>query len=185
MMVLTHVAVGLALAVPVALVAPEYALAAAIGGGVGGFVPDLDLLAGEHRKTLHFPVLSIPPAVAAAIVAVLAPSPPTVGLAVGTVAFAVHSASDALGAGEELRPWERTNPDAVYDHRSGRWLRARYLVPYDGHPIDLLVTTAALLPVVLVYDGPVRWIAGVMVGLATVYTTIRKYVPAYVAPLVE
>lgn len=185
MMVLTHVAVGLALAVPVALLAPEYALSAAIGGAVGGFAPDLDLLVGEHRKTLHFPVLSIPPAVAAAAVAVVTPGPLTVGTAVGAVAFAVHSASDVLGAGEELRPWERTNPDAVYDHRRGRWLRARYLVPYDGHPVDLVVTVALLVPVMLVYDGPVRWVAAGMVVLAVAYTAIRKYVPAYVAPLVE
>lgn len=185
MMVLTHVAVGLFLAVLVALVAPEYALEAAVGGAVGGFTPDLDLLVGEHRKTLHFPVLSIPPAIAAAVVAGLAPSPLTVGLAVGAIAFAVHSASDVLGAGEELRPWERTNPDAVYDHRRGCWLRARYLVPYDGHPIDLLVTTAFLVPVLVVYDGPVRCVAAGMVVLAVVYTAVRKYVPAYVAPFVE
>lgn len=185
MMVFTHVAVSLALAVPVALLAPEYAFSAAWGGALGGFAPDIDLLVGEHRKTLHFPVLAIPPAVGAAVIASVAPSAPTVGLAVATVAFAVHSASDVLGAGEELRPWERTNRNAVYDHRRGRWLRARYVVPYDGHPIDLFVTAVFAAPVVLVYEGSVRWFAGGVVVLAAVYTAVRKHVPAYVAPLVE
>jgi len=185
MMVLTHVAVGLALAVPVAVVAPEFALATAVGGALGGFVPDLDLLWGQHRKTLHFPVLGVVPALVGIIGAALAPGPLTVGAAVGGVAFLAHAASDALGAGEELRPWERTNPDAVYDHVRGRWLRARYLVPYDGHPRDLGVAVAVATPVLVVYDGPVRWFTLTLLVVATAYTAVRKRVPKYVAPLVE
>ena len=50
----THALAGMALALPVALVAPEYAPAALAAGFVGGVLPDLDLYTG-HRKTLHFP----------------------------------------------------------------------------------------------------------------------------------
>jgi hypothetical protein len=185
MMMLTHVAVGLTLAVPVAVLAPEFGLAAAVGGALGGFVPDIDLLWGQHRKTLHFPVLGVVPALVGVAGAVLVPGTLTAGAAVGGVAFLVHAVSDALGAGEELRPWERTNPDAVYDHVRGRWLRARYLVPYDGHPRDLGVAVAVAIPVLVVYDGPVRWFTVSVLVVATAYTAVRKRVPNYVAPLVE
>lgn len=57
-MVLTHIAVGMALSLPVAFVAPDLGVVAAVGGAVGGAVPDVDLLVGQHRRTLHFPVLS-------------------------------------------------------------------------------------------------------------------------------
>jgi hypothetical protein len=178
-MVMTHVAVALCLAAPVAVVAPEFATAAAVGAFVGGALPDVDLLVGEHRRTLHFPVAG--PAVAVPVVAVaaLAPSPSTVGVAVGAVGFAVHSASDVLGAGEELRPWERTNTNAVYDHVSGRWLQARYVIPYDGSPRDLLLATAAGIPPLVVFDGFVRALVAALLGVAAVYALLRKRLVPY------
>ncbi|WP_372479686.1 metal-dependent hydrolase [Halomicrobium sp. HM KBTZ05] len=185
MMVLTHILVGLSLAVPVTVVAPSLAGPAALGGIIGGFVPDLDLLGGQHRKTLHFPVLGLIPPGAGVVVALLVPGPLTAAVAVGGVAFVVHSASDALGGGRELRPWERTNTDAVYDHYRGRWLAARYLVPYDGHPRDLLVAVLAAIPVLAVYDGPVRWVTVSALLLGTVYALVRKRIPKYVRPIVE
>lgn len=176
-MVLTHIAVGMALSLPVALVAPEFATAAAIGGAVGGCVPDVDLLIGEHRRTLHFPVLYWPPAIVACGVA-LAASPAAVVVAVAVVAAAVHSTSDVLGAGEELRPWERTNTDAVYDHLRGRWLRGRYVVRYDGAPEDLALTVVFATPVVVHFDGLPRWIA-VSVVVAFPYAYFRKRLPKH------
>lgn len=181
----THVAAGLALATPVAVVSPELGTAAAVGGVVGGVVPDLDLFAGHHRKTLHFPVYAWLPAVAAAALAALRPSPATVGLAVAAVAAAVHSASDVLGAGEELRPWERTNPNAVYCHACGRWLRARYLIRYDGAPEDLLATAVLAAPALVVFDGPVRLLAAGTVAVGAVYAAFRKRLPRYFEPIVE
>ena len=178
-MVVTHVAVALLLAVPVALVAPAFADAAAVGAFVGGALPDLDLLVGTHRRTLHFPVLGPLLAVPALGVAALAPTPLTVALAVGVTAAAVHSASDVLGAGEELRPWERTDTRAVYDHVSGRWWRARYVVPYDGSPRDLLVAAVAAVPTLLVYDGYVRWGLGGLLVLGGVYALLRRRLVPY------
>jgi hypothetical protein len=178
-MVMTHVAVALLLAVPVAVAAPAYATAAGVGALVGGVLPDLDLLVGVHRRTLHFPVAGPIVAVPTVVVAALAPSPVTVGVAVGVVGFAVHSASDALGAGEELRPWERTNTNAVYDHVSGRWLQARYVVPYDGSPRDLLVALACGLPALVVFDGPIRVVLAALLGVAVVYTVLRRRLVPY------
>ena len=114
----------------------------------------------------------VPPAAAV-------PSPVTVGVAAALAAAALHAASDRLGAGEELRPWERTNTDAVYDHVRGRWLTARYVVPYDGSPRDLLATVALAVPVVLAYDGPVRWLVAGLVAIAAAYTLLRRRLVPY------
>lgn len=185
MMMPTHVLAGLVVSIPVALLAPEFTLAAVVGGAVGGVVPDVDLFVGTHRKTLHFPVLGIVPAVIAVGVALLAPSTVTVGVAVGLVATAIHAGSDVLGAGEELRPWERTNTDAVYCHLQRRWLQARYVIPYDGSPRDLMLTGLLAVPVVTTYDGVIRWATVTLVVGAGVYGIVRKRIPKYVAPIVE
>ena len=159
MMSPTHVGAGLVLASAVATQEPAAGSAAVVGAVVGGALPDVDLFVGEHRKTLHYPVLAWPPALLLVAVALLAPSALAWGLAVGAAAFALHAASDVLGAGEELRPWERTNPYAVYCHACGRWLRGRYVVRYDGAPEDVLVTAVLVVPAVRVYTGPPRWLA--------------------------
>lgn len=184
-MVVTHVLVGLALAVPVAVLAPEFSVPAGVGALVGGTLPDLDLLVGDHRRTLHAPVLGSVAAVGGCAAAVAAPGRLSVAVAALAVAAAVHSASDALGAGEELRPWERTNPDAVYDHVRGRWIRARYVVPYDGSPRDLLVAAVAAAPVLVVYDGPIRAVAVGLLAVGTAYTAVRKRLPPYFERFVD
>lgn len=183
MMAITHATVGLVLAVPVALLAPEFAAAAATGGVLGGVLPDLDLLAGTHRKTLHFPVAGPPVGVAACLLALAWPSALTVGVAVALLSAGVHAASDVLGAGQELRPWERTNPDAVYDHVRKRWLRARYLVRYDGAPEDLAVSMVLALPVLVVYRGRVRWLLGGLLVTGGAYVLTRKRLVPHVERL--
>jgi membrane-bound metal-dependent hydrolase YbcI (DUF457 family) len=185
MMAPTHVTVGLAMGAAVAAVDPALGPAAAAGGAIGGAAPDVDLFVGQHRRTLHAPALLFVPAIIAGGVALAAPTPLSVAVAVGFAAAAVHSASDALGAGEELRPWERTNPNAVYCHATGRWLRARYVVPYDGAPRDFLVTAAFAAPVVLTFDGPIRWLTLALVAGGGVYAALRKRLPKYFEPIVE
>ncbi|MFB6125747.1 MAG: metal-dependent hydrolase [Halolamina sp.] len=184
MMVITHVAVALALTVPVALVEPQFATVAAPAAVVGGVFPDLDLFVGTHRRTLHFPVTGPVLAVLAVGVALAAPTAATVALAAAVVGFGVHSASDVLGAGEELRPWERTNTNAVYDHVSGRWWQARYVVPYDGSPRDLLVAVVAGAPVLVAYDDPIRWLLAGLLGVAAAYTAFRRRLVPYFERLV-
>jgi hypothetical protein len=180
MMVTTHGLLGLSLAAPLAVVAPELAPAAGAAGFLGGVVPDLDLFVGRHRRTLHYPVVGWALAVPAAVAAALAPGPVTVALAVGLVAFALHAAMDALGAGDELRPWERTSAEGVYDHLRGRWVRPRYLVRYDGAPEDVLLTTLAAVPAVLAFVGALRWLAVGCVVLAVAYATVRRRVPDWI-----
>lgn len=177
MMLTTHAATGLALAVPVAYLAPELAPAAALGAIAGGAFPDLDLLVGRHRRTLHFPVYYWPPAILVAAVAAVRPSPLAVAAALALLAAAAHSVVDLFGAGTELRPWERTSAEAVYLHVRGRWLAPRYWVRYDGAPEDLLLTAVLSVPGLVLYGPTVRRLTLGMIAVAAVYVLVRKRLP--------
>ncbi|ESP87887.1 hypothetical protein [Candidatus Halobonum tyrrellensis] len=176
-MVFTHIVVGACLALPVLALAPSLAVPAALAGMAGGLAPDVDLFVGHHRRTLHFPVVGWALALPACAAALLAPTPWTAGAATFALAFAVHAGSDALGAGNEVRPWERSSAEAVYDHLHGTWWRPRYLVRYDGAPEDLFVTAVGALPGVLLVGGVVRTLCLVCVALGTVYVLVRRNLP--------
>ena len=184
MMATTHAAIGLLLAVPLAVLAPDLAAAGALAAMVGGIFPDLDLFAGVHRKTLHFPdyywIGAIPALVAAAALPVAA----TVAVAWFLLSAAVHSVSDAFGAGTEPRPWERTSAEAVYLHSRSRWLRPRYWVRYDGAPEDLVLSVALATPLFLVVSGQFRWLVLGAVCVAGVYTAVRRVLPTLAQELV-
>lgn len=185
MMTPTHISMGLVLAVPAALAAPEFALAAAIGGAIGGIVPDLDMFVGLHRKTLHFPVYYWVPTVVAGAGAVFAPGSVTVGAALLFLAAAVHSVSDIVGAGNELRPWERTSDEGVYLHARRRWIRPRYWVRYDGSPEDLGLTVLLSVPALAVFGRPVRYVVVAMIAASALYALLRKRIPDWGERLLE
>jgi hypothetical protein len=174
MMATTHALAGLLLGAGVAAVAPEFATLAMVAGFAGGLFPDLDLYVA-HRKTLHFPVYFPAAAGLAAGVAALVPTAATVGAAVFLAGAALHAASDLLGGGLELRPWEGESDRAVYSHYHGRWLAPRRLVPYDGAPADLALAGLLGLPALAVGAGTVvdpLVTAALVVSVA--YTLVRK-----------
>lgn len=178
----THALVGLALAAPLALYAPEFAPAALLGALVGGILPDLDMYAG-HRKTLHYPT-GYPVAVApAALLAVLWPTPATVALAFGLLAAATHCRMDVYGGGLELRPWESTSDRAVYDHARGEWLPPRRVIAYDGSPGDLALAALVGIPLFVVLDGAFAVVVAAALVVATVYVALRRFL-AELAPTV-
>lgn len=177
MMNTTHAAVGVALASVTVVLLPEFAVVAAVAALLGSVFPDLDLFAGVHRKTLHFPVLGWVVAVPATIWAALSPSATSVGVTFFSLGAAAHAAMDAAGAGHELRPWERTSQRAVYAHVPGRWIAPRRWIRYDGAPEDLALMGVVTLPVLVLYDGFVRNVMLLALGVSVVYTTIRKRMP--------
>lgn len=177
MMNQTHVAAGVSLAAAVVVVAGDAAPAPrwlALAGAAGATVPDLDLFVGRHRRTLHFPVLAGVLALVVGLGAVLAASAPAALLATGLGAAWLHAASDALGAGDELRPWERTSDEAVYAHVAGRWVRPRYVVRYDGAPEDVVAAVVLAVPALVVFEGPVRWGLVAVLLSGVVYAAVRK-----------
>jgi hypothetical protein len=177
MMATTHAAVGLLLALPVTVLAPDLAPAAALAGMAGGVFPDLDLLAGVHRKTLHYPDYYWLGALPALVAVALAPGPVTVAVAFFLLAAAVHSVSDAFGAGTEPRPWERTSREAVYLHSRSRWIEPRYWVRYDGAPEDYLLTVVLFLPGLVAFGPAVRRLTLACLLVGGAYTLVRKRLP--------
>jgi len=183
-MAFTHALVGALLAAPVVALAPEFAVPAATAGMVGGLAPDLDLFVGRHRRTLHFPVVGWALALPTIAVAAVAPTAGTVAAAVGCTSFALHAGTDALGAGDEIRPWERTSPEAAYDHLHDRWIGPRYWIRYDGAPEDVAATAALAAPVVAFYPAPLPAVAAVCVVLGVAYAVVRRRLPPVVEELV-
>jgi hypothetical protein len=183
MMLPTHALVGLALALPLVILAPEFAGVALTAGLLGGILPDLDMYIG-HRKTLHYPVYYSVLGVAAAPFAVLLPTAATIAATFLLLGAAVHSVMDIFGGGLELRPWEATSSRAVYDHRRGRWLAPRRWVRYDGAPEDLLLSLGIAVPLLIALDGVLRLIVGAALVVAVVYTAVRRLLPMIAEVLV-
>lgn len=182
MMLTTHVLAGLALSLPVVVLAPELAPAAIIAGAIGGALPDFDMYAG-HRRTLHFPVYYSVLTVPALGLAVLAPNLLTVGLAIGIAAAAVHCLMDVFGGGLELRPWEGRSERAVYNHYSDSWVAPRRLIRYDGSPEDLLLAGSFAAPTLVLLDGPVLILVVLLLAVSFVYVVLRRWL-ADLAPAV-
>lgn len=184
MMLPTHVLLGLALAVPLAVAAPGQATAALAAGLVGSVVPDLDLYAG-HRRTLHFPVYYSALAVLAVPIALLVPTAATVAAAAGLIGAAAHCLTDALGGGLELRPWEGTSDRAVYDHYRGEWVTPRRIVPYDGAPADLAASAVIAGPLVYGLEGPFYWAVVAALAVGIVYAVLRRALATWAARIVD
>jgi hypothetical protein len=173
----THSAMGVALAAPLVALAPELAPVAALAAFLGGVFPDLDLLSGQHRQTLHFPVYYSAGTIVAGAIALLVPTIGTVAAAFFLLSAAVHCITDAAGGGLELRPWEATDNRGVYVHPAGRWVRPRRWIRYDGAPEDLVLAGAFSVPGLLFFTGTVRTLTVVALAVSVVYTAVRKQLP--------
>ncbi len=173
----THALAGMALALPLLVVAPELAAVGFLAGFLGGVLPDLDLYAG-HRRTLHYPVYYTVFSGIALPIAALWPSATTVAIAFLLLGAALHCVADVFGAGLELRPWEATADHAVYDHYHGRWIPARRVVRYDGSPEDLLLSASLAGPLLWAVDGWLQVVVSVTLGVAVVYVALRRRLAA-------
>lgn len=178
MMGTTHAAMGLTLALGVAAGRPEWALPVALAGIVGGLLPDLDILVGEHRRTLHYPVYTWPAALAALAAASAAPGVVTASLAVLLAAAALHATTDALGGQTGGRPWEYDGDRGVYSHHTGAWVAPRRWIRYDGAPEDLALCYVLAVPALVLFDGPIRTLATFGVVVSVAYVLVRKRLPS-------
>lgn len=184
MMTPTHIAVGgvLGLLMP--------GLDAVLVGALGGLLPDLDLLFGKHRKTLHFPWLY-----GATALGLYALSTTLNGfsfLAVLLAAAGIHSFMDRF-AGAELRSWDSDSwrTEAVYDHLQDEWLPpGRVVQGGSGRDLVLCVSSSASLAVFsagvtsravsglaalsgILYFASLRWLAD---AVPKEYATLNGYI---------
>ncbi|WP_049921828.1 hypothetical protein [Halopiger djelfimassiliensis] len=184
MMATTHAFAGLTLVAPIAAVVPEFGVPLAVGALLGGLAPDVDL-ALEHRRTFHFPVAGLAVAVPTAVLAVTRPSAETVAVAAFAGTAWLHAASDAVGGGPELDPWNNGSDRAVYDHVRGRWVRPRRWIRYDGAPEDAAVAIVLAIPPLVVFDG---WLDAVVLGGTAVsigYALVRRRLVAWTPDWLE
>ena len=183
----THAAMGVTLAAPLVAVAPELAPVAALAGFAGGVFPDLDVVAGEHRKTLHFPVYYSAAALAtsAALLVEVVPAATAVAAVFFLLSAALHSITDAAGGGLELRPWEPSDERGVYLHPSERWVAPRRWIRWDGAPEDLLLAAVLSVPGLVLFGEDVRTLTLVGLGVSVVYTAFRKQLPDWDVPILR
>jgi hypothetical protein len=174
--------VGLAVAMPLSLLAPELAGAGFVGSALGSVLPDLDMYAG-HRRSLHFPTGYTVAAAAAGLGAVLLGTPLVTGMAMLFLGAALHCRMDRYGGGLELRPWEATSQRAVYDHYRGTWRAPKRWIRYDGAPEDVFGAVGLGILLFAVSDGPVQWLVTGAVIVGIVYGLLRRRLVA-LAPVV-
>lgn len=177
----THVVFGLLLVTPVVFF---FDLPAGVlyGTVIGSILPDLDLLVGVHRRTLHFPIYSLGIAVVAVILTILYPITELFVLCGVILGFTFHSGSDVFGSGLEVHPWERTSDKAVYNHYTSSWEKPLHYLSYDGSPTDLLalVVGSSILWITWVeldYTPYIRELLVVSVGIGILYTISRRLLP--------
>ncbi|MFB6078981.1 MAG: metal-dependent hydrolase [Halarchaeum sp.] len=183
MMATTHAFAGLLVAAAASAVTGDAAPLVFAAGLFGGLFPDFDLYAG-HRKTLHFPVYGALAGVLGAGAYLVVGGTLALALAVFLLAAALHAASDVLGGGLELRPWEGTSERAVYDHFNGVWWRPRRWIRYDGAPEDALVGLALAIPGYLAVSGALRTLVLAAVVVSVGYAAVRKPMVALAERLV-
>jgi len=184
MMATTHAFAGLAVVAPLAYVFPEFESALAVGAMLGGIAPDFDLVT-THRRTLHFPVAGLAVAAPAVAVAASTPSVLTVAVAAFAATAWLHAASDAIGGGLEMDPWNDRTERAVYDHVRGRWIRPRRWIRYDGAPEDAAVAVVLAVPALVVFDG---WLTSLIAGGVAVslcYALVRRRLVAWTPDWLE
>ena len=158
---------------------PTFATIAAVAILVGSMFPDLDIFIGEHRRTLHFPVIGWIVAIPILGVAILVPLEVTIAVAFFVLGIAIHSTMDIMGGGPEMRPWLIHSDRAVYAHYPGRWFRPRRWIRYDGAPEDFVFGMIAAIPAMLVYDGWIRRIVMLALVASLLYTIFRKQIPDF------
>lgn len=185
MMNTTHAAMGSALATPLVAVAPELAPIAALAGFAGGVFPDLDMVVGEHRRTLHFPVYYSLAALVTSAAALVVPSAISVAVAFFLLSAALHSISDVAGGGLELRPWEPSDDRGVYLHPAKRWVAPRRWIRWDGAPEDLLLAVVLSVPGLWLFGERIRTLTLLGLGVSVLYTAFRKRLPDWDVPILR
>lgn len=180
MMLPTHIVLGLTILTPFLPVLPTtLRIPAILGIIIGSTIPDIDLIIGYHRKTLHAPIYALLAALTCTVIATINLTPLTITATTLTIGIAQHSLSDALGGGLEHKPWQQTATKAVYSHHHNTWWQPKHFIPYDGSPHDLALYIALAALTYTTY-APYNHYLSLLTTLtiiATVYTASRRILP--------
>lgn len=179
MMLPTHVIFALSLSSVLLLFSPDSSLIIFSLAFVGGVVPDIDLLFGEHRRTLHYPVYSFFGLIGSFLAAIVLFNVYTVGLLSLMIGLTSHGLGDIAGSGLEHKPWKRTTNKGIYNHYVDEWISPKYIVGYDGSLRDLSLLVVLSVFVYLQYSI-VMYVEYIIIGLLVIgisYTIVRKYLP--------
>ena len=85
-----------------------------------------------------------------------------------------------VGGGTGFDPWTNPIERAVFDHWHGRWIRPRRWIRYDGAPEDAAVGVVLAIPVLVVFDGPVRSLVALGLLCSVGYALVRRRLPAWI-----
>lgn len=181
MMLPTHVFVSLLLATPFAVLLPEHLAVIAASAIAGGIFPDLDILVGEHRRTLHWPYIGwlvAAPFIVKILFTAWVP-PLAVIAAVFFACAAFHALVDIYACGPTMRPWQQDSEKGVYNWLGQTWVSPKYYIAYDGSPGDFILTLVLFLATWPIYSSLIWYPygAGFLLLVAVVYVSIRKDVP--------
>lgn len=185
MMLPTHIMTGLVAILPIFYAFPSYSSVIFVAGLVGFSLPDLDILIGSHRKTLHYPVLYLPVAIASFLLVINLVDIWTIIAFTVSLGCFMHSISDIIAGSLEDEPWEAEKDKVVYNHIKKEWFSARRWIPYDGSPTDVLVMIASALVFVTLYPlemkKPLFTVILVLSFIGIIYSVLRKtlFSPVY------
>lgn len=179
MMVITHALVGGVVGLVALFISPSMLVPAVAAGAIGGVIPDLDMLL-DHRRSLHFPVISGLLLVPAAGLFIMAPGVLSTVVCFGLAGLFFHSVTDIVGEGRVMRHWKHSDPRAAYDHLNGRWIRPRRLIK-TGTGVDLFVAAASGMILVAVLPAVYSGLVTIVVGAAFVFTVAMRPAAAYVS----
>jgi len=152
MMLPTHALSGMIISLPLFYLKPELAYIGLIAGLIGSVFPDADMYWG-HRKTLHYPVYYSVIALVSITTFLIYTTPVTLAISFFLIGCTIHTLSDILTAGLELKPWKQQSKKAVYNHYSKEWIEPRHIIAYDGSKGDLVILLCLAIPLLFVV-GP-------------------------------
>lgn len=89
----------------------------------------------------------------------------------------IHSISDILSSGLELRPWEQNSKKSVYNHYNQKWIEPLHIIPYDGSKYDLLLLISLSIPLFIYLEQPYESIIILCDIIGITYTILRKILP--------
>lgn len=177
MMLPSHIFLALLVIAPITAVSPELGVPLWTATIIGAIMPDLDMVLGQHRKTLHFPSVAILMLPLSISLLLISDSIILSSLAGFSIGFFLHPLIDISSSGLSERPWVETSEKCVYNHTTQSWIRPTRVTGYDGSPKDFAVLCLAVIAVFPIL-GDIHLhteLSILAVAIGSLYVLVRKY----------